>query len=311
MHQIQAMPGGPGHVAVLGTGAMGSRIARRLLHAGCEVVVFNRDPVRVEDLVREGARHAPTPRDAADGAGFVLSMVTDDEASREVWLHERSGAAHGLGVDAVAVESSTVSPAWLRELFEALGDRGGSLVDAPVIGSRPQADRGELIWLLGGGAAQVDRVRGLLAPAASAIHHVGDLGQAMALKLAVNAMFSIQVAALAEVLGLLQGSGMDDREALSLLAELPVTSPALRGVSMLIGARDFAPLFPVDLAEKDLGYFTGAARALGAGVPVAQTVRRIFQESRKAGSGGENIAAVARMYVDFTRDQALIDQETP
>src|ERR1700679_4183729 len=100
-------------IAFLGLGAMGSRIAARLIEAGHTVTVWNRSPSPVEALVALGARSASTPREAAAGAEFVLSMVTDDVASQAVWTTETGGALAGVGEDTVVLEISTVSPGWI------------------------------------------------------------------------------------------------------------------------------------------------------------------------------------------------------
>jgi 3-hydroxyisobutyrate dehydrogenase len=103
-------------VAVLGLGAMGSRMASNLLKAGHRVVVWNRTPGAAKALVEVGARQAQSPKEAAAGAAFVIAMLRDDEASRQVWLDPESGALAGMERGSVAIESSTLSPRWIREL---------------------------------------------------------------------------------------------------------------------------------------------------------------------------------------------------
>lgn len=284
-------------VALLGTGAMGTRVAARLLSAGHDVVVWNRDIDRALELEVHGASVAQTPEGATTGADFVLSMVRDDEASRQVWLDPSSGALRGIAPGSVAIESSTLTPGWVAALSNAVADRSAAFLDAPMVGSRPQAEAGALVYLVGGDSAMVDRARPILGCAGAAVHHAGAVGHGMAMKLAVNALFGIQVAALGELLGFLGRLGVDQGRALELLGGLAVASPALKGAAALIAAGEHAPLFPIDLAEKDLRYAVETAHALGAPVPATVAACHVFASATSAGFGDQNITAVTRMYL--------------
>ena len=139
-------------IAVLGMGAMGSRIAQKLLKTNYQVIVYNRTADKAKLLVEQGAIYAAKPREAAEQADIVISMVTDDLASRAVWLDPETGAILGLSKNAIAIESSTLTVNWTRELAAAIAGHGAEFLDAPVVGSRPQADAGKLIYLVGGKA---------------------------------------------------------------------------------------------------------------------------------------------------------------
>ncbi len=284
-------------IAVIGLGAMGARMARRLLDAGHELTVYNRTPARAEALVAAGARRADTPKDAAAGAEVVLTMLTDDDVARRVWLDPETGIATSIPEGAVALECSTVTPGWIRSLHDALSARGVALVDAPVAGSRPQAEAGQLIFMVGGPAPTVERVRPILSVMGGAIHHAGDLGAGAWLKLAVNSLFGIQVAALGELLGLLSKAGIPPDKAMAVLGEVPVTSPAAKGIGGLIVAGRHAPLFPIDLVEKDFRYALLAGRDVGAELPAVEAGRRIYARAQEAGHGDANISGVAKLYL--------------
>jgi hypothetical protein len=128
-------------VAFLGLGAMGSRMAANLLKAGRTVTVWNRSPAAAEALVASGARKASSPKEAAKGADFVFAIVRDDDASQNVWLDSTNGALAGMHPGAVAIESSTLTPEWIRELSEHFSAKGISLLDAPVSGSIVERSR--------------------------------------------------------------------------------------------------------------------------------------------------------------------------
>lgn len=283
-------------ITVLGLGAMGRRMAARLVAAGFAVTVWNRSPGPADELRAAGATVADTPRAAAEGADVVISMLRDDEASRAVWLGADTGAIHGLHAAAIAVESGTVSPTWIGSLDDAVRARGARLVDAPVAGSRPQADAGQLAFLAGGDADTLARLGTVFAAMGSSVSTLGPVGAGAAFKLAVNVLFATQVAAMAEQLALLRASGLDPARSLAALKALPVTSPAAAGAGALMLAHDWTPQFPVSLLTKDLGYACTLARASTGPLPMLDATAARFDAARAAGWGDANLVAVARLY---------------
>jgi 3-hydroxyisobutyrate dehydrogenase len=281
-------------IAVLGLGAMGSRMAARLLGAGHQVSIYNRSPAPLRDLEAAGAVAGKTPRAATEGAEIVITMVRDNEASRAIWCDERDGALKGLGAGAIAIESSTLTPGWVKELAAMVYKTGAGFLDAPVVGSRPQADAGQLIYLVGGDAGTFDRTRSFLSALGGATHHVGPAGAGTTLKLAVMALYGIQVAAVAELLALLRNSGGDLAAMTEVLASLPVTSPAAKGALSLMQAKLDAPLFPIDLAEKDFAY--ALAQSDATALPMTAAGRERFAKAKAEGLAALNITAIARLY---------------
>lgn len=280
----------PPSIAFLGLGAMGQRMAARLLAAGHRVRVWNRSPGPQQALQALGADVAASPREAVANAGVVFSMVRDDDASRRVWLDEAHGAAQALRPDAIAVECSTLSPAWIAKLAKALPV---PLVDAPVAGSRPQAEAGQLIFMAGGEAPAIQAVTPLLMAMGSAVHTLGRSGTGSALKLAVNSLLATQVVAMAEQLALLDDQQVDLVTALAALKSMPVTSAAAAGAASAMLARAYAPQFPVQLAAKDLGYALDAARHA---LPLTATALARLQAACEAGLGDEHLIAVHKLY---------------
>jgi 3-hydroxyisobutyrate dehydrogenase-like beta-hydroxyacid dehydrogenase len=285
-------------VAVIGLGAMGSRLAHNLLNAGYPVVVHNRTIEKAQPLVDLGATFATTPRAAAEQSDVVISMVTDNEVSRQVWLATETGAIWGLTPDKIAIEMSTLTVEWIQELGAAIARSGAGFLDAPVVGSRPQAEIGKLISLVGGQAETLAQVRSVLTDVGVATtHHVGSVGQGMAMKLAVNALFGIQVAALAELLGMLSKDGISSEKAMECLGELPVLSLAAKGAGSLMVSHNHAPLFPIDLVEKDFRYATQTSQSLAATIPTTAAVMDIYQDAIAQGYGGENITGIIQLFV--------------
>ncbi len=283
-------------VAFLGLGAMGARMARNLLRAGYQLAVFNRTYDKTHPLCSDGAQVFKSAREAVGASDIVISMVTDDQASREVWFDEREGALRGIETGKVCIEMSTLTRAWVCELAGAVRAAGGGFIDAPVVGSRPQADSGQLVILAGGNGQDVQHVEHVFAAMAATTHHLGPVGAGSTAKLAVNFLFATQVAAVAELLMLVRHNGMDDATIINLLAALPVTSPAALGTLRLMATANYAPMFPIDLVIKDLGYFAQLAIGAGAGAPVTKAVRNMYAKASASGFGGDNIHGVVQAY---------------
>lgn len=270
-------------VGFLGLGAMGRRMAARLVAAGHEVTVWNRTP----GVVVEGAAVAGSPRVAATG-DMVIAMVRDDAASGAVWAEVLPDMAKG----ALAVECSTLSPGHVAGLHAAAKAAGVAFLDAPVAGSRPQAEAGALVFLAGGEADAVARAEPVLRAMGRAVHHAGEPGAGAVVKLMVNTLLAAEVAAMAELMGMAARAGLEMERALAAVADTPVWSPALAGASGAMRARNFAPAFPIDLVVKDL------ALAVQAGdLPLARATQGIFFKASTAGHGGDNITGVAQLYL--------------
>ena len=128
------------------------------------------------------------------------------------------------------------------------------------------------------------------------VRHIGPTGQGMAMKLAVNALFGIQVAALAEILECLAKHGIPYPTAMSYLSELPIMSPAMQGAGALMVAGDRAPLFPIHLVEKDFHYAMQAAQFVSAAMPLSASARNLYQQAASAGYGRDNITAITKLF---------------
>lgn len=283
-------------IGLLGLGAMGARMAARLLEAGHTLKVFNRTPDKVTALLEKGAVSAATPKEAAQGSEMVISMVRDDEASRHVWLADNSGAIHGLSKDAVAVESSTLTTQWTHELSQAITKAGSSFVDAPVIGSRPQAESGQLIYVVGGAEKDVTTLQPIFSAMGGAVHHVGAVGAGSTVKLVVNALFGVQLAALGELLGFVKRANLDSAKVLEVLAATPVLSPAAKVAGNMMVNQQFAPMFPIELVEKDFGYVMSSAQKVQSDTPIADAARAVYKQALAQGLGNEHITAVVKLF---------------
>jgi 3-hydroxyisobutyrate dehydrogenase len=278
-------------VALLGLGTMGAGMAENLLKAGFPLTVWNRDRAKAERFVAQGARLADTPAGAAHGATVVLSMLADDGASRSVWLGEE-GALAAMAHGTVAVDCSTVSPAWIAELAKAARARGLELLDAPVTGSRMQAAAGQLSFLVGGPDAALETVKPVLEAMSKEITHLGTVGSGATMKLVNNFLCGVQAASLAEGLAWLERSGLDRDTALDLLKRGAPGSPLLANLSARMTSRDYAVNFHLKLMAKDLQYAGEAAAEAGVKLTTAANARSLFEQAMAAGYGQQDMSAV-------------------
>lgn len=281
-------------IAFLGTGAMGSRMIARLVEAGHQVTAWNR--TQRNDLPAQ-VGHADTPSQAAADADLVFSMVRDDAASRAVWLGDE-GALATLKNNAVGIECSTVSLFHASALSAAFEAAGRSFLDAPLAGSRPQAENGALVFFVGGAPESMEQALPAFNAMGNAVHHLGAAGAGTLAKLMVNGLFGAQLALMGELLGMAGKTPHDINRLVEAVCATPVASPALAlaAKAMLQGA--FAPAFPIDLVAKDFDLLGASGQRLGAALPLATTCAEIFTAAREEGYGGDNITGIAQRYQD-------------
>jgi 3-hydroxyisobutyrate dehydrogenase len=281
-------------VAVLGLGIMGAGMARQLVAKNFDVTVWNRDAAKTAALASAGARAAATPALAAAGADVALSMLANDEASRAVWLGG-DGALAAMRKDAIAIESSTLTVEWIRELATAAQARGIAFLDAPVTGSKAQAESGALSFLVGGPAESLERARPVLAAMGGQVSHLGPTGSGAMMKLINNFLCGVQVASLAEAIAMAERSGLDARQAAAVLSGGSPGSPLVKMVSQRMLDRTYEPNFFIPLMAKDLSYARQAFAHAGIELASADAARAHFVAADRAGMGQKDIAAIVEL----------------
>jgi 3-hydroxyisobutyrate dehydrogenase len=282
-------------VAFLGLGAMGSRMATNLLKAGHDLTVWNLTPEPAKKLAASGAKVAVTPKEAAEGNDFIIAIVSNDEASRHIWLDQANGALLGAKAGAIAIESSTLTPVWVHELGSVTSKAGINLLDAMVSGSTPQAESAQLVFLVGGDAESLKRAEPVLKALGSSIQHAGPTGCGALAKLVTNTLMGVGLTTLAEMIGMLKRQGVDPKQVLDAVSATAMWNAHLirDAESMLSG--DFEKRFPIKLLEKDLGYTVKTAGG-DAEVPTVSAVRNVFQKAIDENLGDLNMTAVVKLF---------------
>jgi len=284
----------------VGLGAMGSRLARRLLAAGHPVVGFNRTPEKARDLVAAGLRLERSPRAVAAAADVVFSMVTDDAALRAV-AEGPDGILAGLGPGAVFVEMSTVSPALVRALAAAAAARGAHLLDAPVSGSTITVEQGQASVMVGGDPAVLARVRPyleVLGP--GGVTHVGEVGLAKTMKLATNLGLAVQMLAFSEAVLLAEKSGIPRERAVEALLRSVIASPMVRYRGpFVVGRMPRDAWFNVGMIQKDLQLALDQGHAVGVPLPTTALAQEWLTMARGRGLGHYDFAIVFDVLADL------------
>jgi 3-hydroxyisobutyrate dehydrogenase-like beta-hydroxyacid dehydrogenase len=268
------------HVAFIGLGRMGHGMAGRYLDSGFAVSVWNRSRAKADDLIARGARWADSPADAARDVDAIVTMVADDNASREVWLG-KDGAATTARPDTLAIECSTVSHQHALDLARDLRERGLVYLDCPVTGLPEAAANGKLTLLVGADAADLDRARPYLAPISNVIRHFGPVGAGTVFKLINNLMGAVQIASLAEGLRIAEQAGLDMTMVQEALASGAVASPQVVRHSKRMVARDFAGAsFTAALRHKDASYALTLAQDLQLDLPVSRATLDVYAAAK-------------------------------
>jgi len=278
-------------VALLGLGTMGSGMAQNLLRAGFPLAIYNRTRSKTTGLLQLGAVVATTPADAVRDASVVISMVADDDASRVVWLGE-DGALDAMKPDAIAIECSTVSPEWTAHLQEQCSRRQIKLIEAPVTGSRTQAEQGQLTFLAAGDKQTLKAVLPVLQCMSKEVLHLGPIGSGAQLKLINNFLCGVQAASFAEAVAWIERTGLDRTAALEFLKRGAAGSGIFAAMADRMTRRTYEVNFLLRLMEKDLRYAQTAAAREGITLTTAQSAEKLFESARLEGHGDQDMAAV-------------------
>jgi 3-hydroxyisobutyrate dehydrogenase len=278
-------------------------MAGRLLAAGYDLTVFNRRRERTRPLEQRGASSAPTPAAVARNAEIVLVSVADDAAAEAV-IGGTDGALLAAGSGAIIINTSTVSPGLSRRLSEAARVKGVFVLDAPVSGSTPQAEEGQLVIFVGGERAAYERCRPILAVLGRESFYVGPAGAGSTMKLCVNALLGLGVQALAEAIALGLKAGLDRDRFLDVLGSTVVLSASQRSKLENVRRDAYPPTFPLRLMSKDFGLIIDTARRLSVAMPATTSAQQVCAAEaarQRASSGDEDFSSVVRAMEEIAR----------
>ena len=276
-------------IGFCGLGQMGAPMAARLAGAGHNLTVWNRSPEKTERLVRTGAERAQAPAGAAAGVDLVITMLASPEAVEDV-VFGSDGIAQGIEAGTTMIEMSTIGPQAVGAIAAGLPD-GVDLMDAPVLGSVPQATEGSLTIFVGSSADAFARRKDLL-EAMGKPQHIGPLGSGAAMKLVVNSTLGAVQLAWGEALALSGALGLDLSTTLDVLEGSPL-GPTVQKKRRHLESGAFEPNFKLSLAVKDLRLVTAAATRAGLELRGAAAARAAYEAAERAGLGDCDYSALA------------------
>ncbi len=274
---------------------MGRPMSLNLVKAGYSVTVWNRTPSRAGEVVAAGAKLAASPREAAAGSDFLITMVSDPPALEEV-LWGENGALQALKRGSIYMDSSTVSPSLARKISAACAERGVRFLDAPVTGGDWGAKKGELVFMVGGDAQTLKDAEPVIGVMGKKWFHLGPNGAGQTIKLAMNALMALQVDALAEAVALVSGAGLAPEKLIEVMQSSMARSTVLDVKSQNFLKADYTPSFPLRLMHKDLGLALDLGNQVGVPLPAVAAARETYNAVKGAAKEDLDYSAVMKFW---------------
>jgi 3-hydroxyisobutyrate dehydrogenase-like beta-hydroxyacid dehydrogenase len=269
---------------------MGGNMAARFLAAGYAVYGEAQSREGAQELIDQGLQWRDTPREVTEAADVVFTSLPDDQVLEQV-ASQPDGILAGLAAGKTWVDVSTVSPHASREIAARVREAGASMLDAPVSGSVPQVQSGTLTIMVGGDQDAYGRVEPLLLVLGTP-NYIGDNGQGLALKLAINISLAVQMLAFAEGLLLAERSGVDRQRALDVMESSPIGSPMLRARASIILDPPEEAWFDLSFMHKDIELALDAARQLEIPLPTAERADEVLERAEGLGYERRDLAAL-------------------
>jgi len=289
----------------LGLGLMGYPMARNLLRAGHEVAVWSNTTSKAHKLAdTEKGKFCATPKEVAQSADVVFLCVGDTTMANEVILG-KDGIIEGAHPGLTVVDCSTVAVAASRKIGDALKAKGVDFLDAPVTGSTPGAEGGNLTFMIGGPQEVFDRVRPLLDPMGKKIYYCGAAGMGLQAKLTQNLVLSNILMAFNEGMVLATKGGMDPKLMLEILDNSAAKSGLINYKAPFVFNRDFTTNFSVKWMHKDVGLMLESGQELGVPLVLTALTRQLFQTAIAAGHGDEDICSTIKVLEDLVGTQVV------
>jgi 3-hydroxyisobutyrate dehydrogenase-like beta-hydroxyacid dehydrogenase len=279
------------NLGYIGLGAMGGRMANRLLDKGHTVTGYNRTRSKAEWLVDRGMKWGDSPRAVAEASDVIFVMVTDSK-SLEAVSTGADGFLAGLREGKVVVDSSTVSPAVSRDVAEKVRAKGADMVDAPVSGSVSTLEAGKLAVMVGGRRATFDRIKPILDDIGPKVTHVGDNGLALSIKIAHNLSLAVQMLAFSEGVLLAEKSGIAREVAVDVLTHSVMASPMVQYRGPFVLQMPDESWFDVNMMQKDLMLALEMGRRLDVPLPTTAVTNEFLTAARGMGLAKQDFAVV-------------------
>lgn len=282
-------------VAVLGLGTMGAPMALNLLQKSFEVIVYNRTASKAEPLREAGALVAQHPREAAAQADVIITMVSNDASIQEIYYGD-NGVLAGIRSGSIVIDSSTISPSLSTALYSECQAKEAQFLDAPVTGSKPAAEAGTLLFMVGGEEAALTQAMPVLEAMGTRIVYMGPSGSGSITKLAHNTIVGINNVALAEGFSIVSKAGVNPTAFLEVVQNGSAGSKAAELKGQKIIDSNFDNQFSLALMLKDLKLASVLTDQLQSPTPMLELAKSMFQMGQTAGYGEEDLCSVVKIY---------------
>jgi 3-hydroxyisobutyrate dehydrogenase-like beta-hydroxyacid dehydrogenase len=283
----------------LGLGLMGYPMARNLLRAGHQVAVWSNTTEKARKLATdEKGQFCETPKQVAENADCIFLCVGDTEMAKEVLLGP-DGVIQGIHAGAVVADCSTISPSESRKIGAAFTAKGADYLDAPVTGSTPGAESGNLTLMIGGDQAVFEKIKPFLEPMGKKIYFCGGPGMGLQAKLTQNLVLSNILMAFNEGMVLAVKGGMDPKLMLEILDNSAAKSGLISYKAPFVLSRNFTANFSVKWMHKDIGLMLDSGKELDVPLYLTALTRQLFQSAISAGYGDEDICSTIKVLEDL------------
>jgi 2-hydroxy-3-oxopropionate reductase len=289
----------PERVGFVGLGIMGGPMARNLMEAGHELVLYNRTRSKAEEL---GAEVATSPREVAERSGVIFTMLPGPPEVEEVVAGE-GGLLQGAGEGSLIVDTSTSSPVLARELARAARERGASMLDAPVSGGDVGAIEGTLSIMVGGSEEDFERAKPYFEVLGETVTHVGPTGAGQLVKACNQIVVALAIEAVSEALVLGSRGGVAPEKILEVLSGGLAASKVMEVKRDKFLERDFEPGGKVEFHRKDLGIALEAGREYGVPLPATAVVCQMFESLMAKDRGGWDHSSLLALIEDLSRHE--------
>jgi 3-hydroxyisobutyrate dehydrogenase len=288
------------NVGLIGLGLMGKPMGQNWLRAGFPLTVWNRTRSRADDLISAGAKWAVSPREVAAQADVLVTIVSDPPAVEEVVFGPAGkaelGALAGMKPGSTLIDSSTVSPDLARRIAAACAERGVDFLDAPVTGGTWGAEKGELVFMVGGKAEVLERVKPVLEAVGKRFFLLGPNGAGQTVKLGTNLLLALEVDAFAESLALVTAAGVAPERMIEVMQSSMGRAPLLDVKAPLILKNEFPASFPLRLMHKDVRLALEMAQKCGVVLPAGSAAYATYTTVKDSSHDDPDFSAIARFW---------------
>ena len=287
------------NLGYVGLGAMGGRMAARLLAKGHVVTGYNRTRSKAQWLIERGMKWADSPRGVCEAADVIFVMVSDS-AALEAVVDGPDGLLAGLRAGQVLIDMSTVSPTVSRAVAARAREKGADMIDAPVSGSVATLEQGKLSVMVGGQRSTFERVKPLLEDVGPKVTHVGENGLALSMKIAHNLSLAVQMLAFSESVLLAEKSGIDRETAVDVLTHSVMASPMIQYRGPFVLRMPDEVWFNVNMMQKDVKLALEMGRELDVPLPTTAVVSQFLTAARALNLAEQDFAVIFRVLAQLS-----------